>query len=381
MRIVIVGGGIVGCSTAYYLCEKRKWIVEEMKKKTEQDEIVVIDSVGIAGAASGRAGGFLARDWHEGATAKLAKRSFDLHKELAERFGASKIGYRSVCALQPTCPAVGGAVGSKRWYRCEGEEEPPLIASRERAAQVIPERLVKQMFDASDAKLIVGHVVGLSREKDDRLSVEYSTPSSSVKSTLLADAVLFACGPWTGDVTKRCGYEMKDVVKGQKAASILLKPRAKAASLDDSMLFVDWRGDRRAGELELYPRLDGLYVCGCGSSPGPVNELPAEVTIATTSKDILLRCAAEVCPEHFSAVEKSQILRATACYLPVTRRGIVAGALDRHVFVATGHSCWGILNGPATGSGMAGMILSSLYPRTDAFSKDHDVSLLKPFSC
>ena len=60
-----------------------------------------------------------------------------------------------------------------------------------------------------------------------------------------------------------------------------------------------------------------------------------------------------------SALDGADILRETACYLPVATTGdIVAGTLNDGVFVATGHSCWGILNGPATGQGLAELILS-----------------------
>ena len=50
-RILVVGGGIVGCSTAYFLA------------KAGYTNLAVYEAVGVAHAASGRAGGFLAADW------------------------------------------------------------------------------------------------------------------------------------------------------------------------------------------------------------------------------------------------------------------------------------------------------------------------------
>lgn len=59
-----------------------------------------------------------------------------------------------------------------------------------------------------------------------------------------------------------------------------------------------------------------------------------------------------------SALAGAPLLRETACYLPVANTGeIIAGELQPGIFVATGHSCWGILNGPATGQGMAELML------------------------
>ena len=53
-KIVIVGGGIIGCSTAYYLT------------KLGHRNVTLIEAVEVAHAASGRAGGFLALDWCDG---------------------------------------------------------------------------------------------------------------------------------------------------------------------------------------------------------------------------------------------------------------------------------------------------------------------------
>lgn len=36
------------------------------------------------------------------------------------------------------------------------------------------------------------------------------------------------------------------------------------------------------------------------------------------------------------------------------------------VFIATGHSCWGILNGPATGAVMADLIATGTTDKLDA---------------
>ncbi len=70
MRIVICGAGAIGAATAYYAaCAGAD---------------VVVERQGVACAASGKSDGFLARDWCEGsALAPLARRSFDLHGELA----------------------------------------------------------------------------------------------------------------------------------------------------------------------------------------------------------------------------------------------------------------------------------------------------------
>jgi hypothetical protein len=83
MRVLICGGGVIGASIAYFL--SRRGVAA-----------TVIERVGLASAASGKAGGFLALDWCDGTPLEpLARRSFALHAQLAQELG-SDWGYRRV---------------------------------------------------------------------------------------------------------------------------------------------------------------------------------------------------------------------------------------------------------------------------------------------
>jgi glycine/D-amino acid oxidase-like deaminating enzyme len=74
-RIVICGGGAIGAAIAYF-CSRRG------------AQPIVIERHEVGGAASGKSGGFLALDWCRGsALDRLARRSFELHAELAEQLG------------------------------------------------------------------------------------------------------------------------------------------------------------------------------------------------------------------------------------------------------------------------------------------------------
>src|SRR5438445_3553508 len=75
MHVVICGGGVVGVCTAYFLA--RRGI-----------DVTVVERSGVACAASGKAGGFLARDWCAGSPLDaLTRRSFALHASLVEDLG------------------------------------------------------------------------------------------------------------------------------------------------------------------------------------------------------------------------------------------------------------------------------------------------------
>ena len=75
MASVIIGAGIIGTSTAYYLSES----------STSPSDIHLIEaSPQLFASASGYAAGFLARDWFPPSLSSLGALSFDLHRQLAE---------------------------------------------------------------------------------------------------------------------------------------------------------------------------------------------------------------------------------------------------------------------------------------------------------
>jgi glycine/D-amino acid oxidase-like deaminating enzyme len=103
MRVAICGGGVIGASIAYFL--SRYGIT-----------VTVIESTGVACAASGKSGGFLARDWCDGSPlAALAQRSFDLHAQLDEEV-VGDWGYRRFDTYVGFAgfPSRGGAYESYR---------------------------------------------------------------------------------------------------------------------------------------------------------------------------------------------------------------------------------------------------------------------------
>jgi glycine/D-amino acid oxidase-like deaminating enzyme len=81
---VILGTGIIGVSTAYYLSQSQ----------SPSSIHLVEPSPTLFASASGFAGGFLAKDWFSPSVAAVGALSFAEHKKLAEEFGGrEKWGY------------------------------------------------------------------------------------------------------------------------------------------------------------------------------------------------------------------------------------------------------------------------------------------------
>src|SRR5207245_11171598 len=95
MRVLICGGGVIGASIAYFL-------------SCRGVEAIVIERTGLACAASGKSGGFLALDWCDGTRLEpLARRSFALHARLGQEID----GDGAIAASPPM--AASPAIGSK----------------------------------------------------------------------------------------------------------------------------------------------------------------------------------------------------------------------------------------------------------------------------
>src|SRR5215472_5649728 len=101
-RIVICGGGAIGAAIAYFTSRRGA-------------RPTVIERHAVAGAASGKSGGFLALDWCRGSPLDpLARRSFALHAELAEAL-ANPWGYRRLTTYAGYALETSARISRHSW--------------------------------------------------------------------------------------------------------------------------------------------------------------------------------------------------------------------------------------------------------------------------
>lgn len=89
-HIVIIGAGIIGVCTAYYLTRHKDF-------DSTKHHITLLESTRVAGGASGKSGGLLAT-W--AFPLQIAPYSFQLHQELADEYGGNDLwDYRRLTSL------------------------------------------------------------------------------------------------------------------------------------------------------------------------------------------------------------------------------------------------------------------------------------------
>ena len=341
MHVVVCGGGVIGASAAFFLSERGT-------------QVTVIERCGVACAASGKSGGFLALDWNDHSPlSALARRSFALHGELAGRLDADW-GYRRVETLSVAASARR-ALADRRFtdlpdWVGDGTALQGRLGTAETTAQVHPGLFTGALMDAAQnngARLVIGSVEGIA------LSPDGGTATGVVASgeTIAADAVVIAMGPWSVVAAE---WLPLPAVYGLKGQSLIFRPQSPASA---HAIFADVEtGDGEVLSPEIYPRPDGtIYVCGL-SSEEPLPADPAHVAPEAGRSARLRAIAGTVAP----GLHEAELVAEQACYRPVTRDGLpLIGPVSgiNGAYVATGHSVWGILNAPATGEALAELIL------------------------
>ncbi|KAF8427417.1 FAD dependent oxidoreductase [Tirmania nivea] len=435
-NIVIIGGGIIGCTTAYYLTRHSSY---DPKLHT----ITLIEATRIAGGASGKAGGLLAI-WAY--PSNIVPLSFRLHADLArEHNGEENWGYRRITCgdlevegrdwsdqdlpkghslgkrrndrNEATSGVVRGIPEDLNWIvqdQIKGYEE---IGDTDATAQVHPYFFTTSMIRLAvekGAKVIIGSVTalsyvdvpGVSHQKtpppspalsSTSLSSTSSSPSrrkgvngvvyldhSNKERVLEASDVVLAAGPWTAKLYPSApisglrahsvtitptepvsAYALftKIIVPPRPHSSLSLSPRSGSWSPMEPVV--------TSASPEIYARGNEIYVCGEGDMEVELPATTSEVEVDENRCDELISQVASISDQ----IREGIVTRKQACYLPIVNIGglgpLIGETGVEGLLLASGHSCWGINNAPATG-----VIISELV--FDGKSKSADIRSMDP---
>ena len=317
-HVIVCGAGVVGASVAYFLARRGV-------------RVTVVERSGVACAASGKSGGFLALDWCDGSPlGPLARESFALHAELARELGTDH-GYRRMETFMLAARERGGRPGGHRvpapaWLDGEGTVIEAL-GTAETTAQVDPAR-----FTAGAARSGAGPWRGAAAGCRGEGAARRRRRPLGERRRHRRRGRCRRPGHGPVDGPRRRGLPLPRI-RGLKGHSVTLA----AAGVPPHALFVDYRtADGQRFEPEIFPRPGGeVYVCGM-ADPAPLPASPDAVEVSEDACAVLARAAGRVSTHLASA----RVIRRQACYRPVTDDGLpligpvpgVAGA-----FVATGH--------------------------------------------
>ncbi|KAL8685414.1 MAG: hypothetical protein Q9218_007776 [Villophora microphyllina] len=387
-EIVIIGGGIIGCTSAYFLTRHPSYDPSKHK-------ITLLEASKVAGGASGKAGGLLAL-WAY--PTNIVPLSYRLHAQLAQEHGGeSRWGYRQIHCGQLTAKgrpnqtknstdgqsAKGDSVSlNKRdgkalgkvtaaglpkdlnWFSPDSVRDYSEMGDPSTTAQVHPYHFTTSMASLAQEKglnIILGSATSIDTADNNSAvkSVTYEDKSTKETHTIPATDVIIAAGPWASRI-----YHPAPI-SGMRAHSVTITPSkpisAYAIFTEISLPASFGRGNTntflksksrtsKTVTPEIYARPNNeAYACGEGDHLVP---LPKTTEDVETDLD---RCQDIV--DYVSSIsdelKDGEVTARQACYLPnVTGGGggpLVGETGVTGLLLASGHTCWGIQNGPGTG--------------------------------
>ncbi|KAK7987306.1 hypothetical protein PG989_007621 [Apiospora arundinis] len=445
--ITIVGGGIIGCCAAYFLTRHpaysadihRITLLESSSTSTGgrtadsiQDPATLLppESVskrnpaheGIAGGASGKAGGLLAL-W--AFPQNIVPLSFKLHDDLAKEHGGDrKWGYRRCYASQVDCSArlppgftggkdenmtaadnaqregnhdEGASKGLHKDHKKSAKALKKLgapedldwldaehalggydnMGTPDNTAQVHPElftRAMAQMAEDRGVKIVTGaKATAINKSSDGKSVVSVTYEKDGKQETLPTTDCIVAAGPWTSKLLPQIP------VTASRAHSVVIKtpktvsPYALFTAINLPSGFPSPTPEHSPGstagqrqalkrmqivEPEIYARPDGTAYA-CGPTD---QTAPLPATNAEVEVDEA-RCR-DIIDQVGSISDDlgrdGQVLARQACYLPQGGPFIGEVGGTQGLTVAAGHTCWGIQNAPGTGKLISEIVLEGM---------------------
>ncbi|KAL4966415.1 NAD(P)/FAD-dependent oxidoreductase [Aspergillus stella-maris] len=410
MSTVILGGGIIASSIAYYLTEQDPSVGPNIH--------IIESSDALFSSASGYAAGFLAKDWFEPSLLPLGELSFNLHESLSKEHGGDKKwGFMKGVALSlgSTEAAKNGKRGDD-WLRSgtsraeTATSEPILtegpgwltrqqgtaverISEGDDVAQVDPLRLSHFLLEKALSRGVKLHqpytATSLTTDSSNSITgVEIRNIHTKTPATLPCTNLIIAAGSWTPRVftslfpTSKTKFPMYPL-----AGYSLLVNSPRYSEQDEKRVggshAVFTTHPPSAGfSPEIFSREGGeIYIAGLNSTTIPVPDRVEDLKRYFDEgqmkklKDVTIRLMGKLPDGKTESTENVKnendltITREGLCLRPVSERGVpfvcrvqdsaLGGVMTSNgggVFVAAGHGPWGISLALGTGRVMVDLV-------------------------
>ena len=350
--VVIIGGGIAGCSAAYYLAQNGI-------------TSTIIEREDIASQASGyNAGGLNPLEGHgwPDPLLPMALQSFRLHQELwrqiPEETGIDYHGrFSSILKvaftedelpdLRDTLATFNGT--TEPGFSAEWLEREDVLAIEPRVSPDIIGGVRAAGNGALDGQEFTQALAAAAVNRGSRVvntsAIGLRLGNGRVESVVTSDgeiscaALLIAAGPWCRTAEQWLDIAIPvDPLKGQ-----IIRLQPDGPGLEYELI--------GAGS-SMYAKADGLIWCGATEE-----EAGFDLSLTEEARELILKNAVRLVPSLANAATA----RHTACLRPVTPDWIpIVGSAPGwdNVYISAGGQKKGILLGPAMGKGVAELIAS-----------------------
>lgn len=332
--------------------------------------------------------------------------SYRLHTELAkEHGGKDRWGYREVnCgqlvvrgralhekkaedgiseSLQKRSAAALSKLKSAKIPQDLDWIEPELLRAYEsmsgpgETAQVHPYLFTTSMAELAEeegAKIVLGQVTEIARSDDAVESVTYTDQASGESHTIFATDVVVAAGPWTKSLLPEAP------ISAMRAHSVVIRPTRPVSAytlFTNIEIPANFNPSKKSRATvaapEIYARPDEtVYACGEGDRTIPLPKTSAEVEVDQERCQEIIDQVGSISDQ----LRDGEVRTRQACYLPNVSSGggpLVGLTGVNGLYLAAGHTCWGIQNAPGTGKVISEFVfegkatsakIGSLDPRT-----------------
>lgn len=211
---------------------------------------------------------------------------------------------------------------------------------------------IAKLAQENGAKLKIGAATSIGYSGDAVESITYTDKSTGASSTIPATDVLVSAGPWTRSVVPEAP------ISATRAHSVVIRPTrpVSAHTLFTEVEIPDPSKQSRPiyAAPEIYARPDEtVYCCGDGDHTVPLPETTADVEVDPKRCKDIIQQVGSISDE----LRDGEIRAQQACYLPnvaALRGGPLVGlTATKGLYIAAGHTCWGIQNAPGTGKVMS----------------------------
>ncbi len=350
--VVIIGGGAVGSSIAYYLA-------------SEGSSVTIVERDSIGNHASGFSGGLLNPTSETGKLVPLHHQSFRMHREMLDRV-QEESGVDAQVLVMPHIELVltEAEIPVQRaelerisqfpdfksaWLEPdEVRKLEPRITEDLYGGVLVEDVIILDSYnlalanaraaEARGAEIVLREATGIIYEKDRAVGVTLGQDRIS------CDAVVLALGPWSG--TASLWLDIDVPIAPQKGELVRLE------GLDPPFGF-HLRAFHSGIHSSVYQKGDGLIWMGATKEDGS----GFDTSLSHDALESISLIGMRMVPE----LESHKLVLQTACLRPVTPDGDpILGRVPgkESMFIATGTAGQGILLAPVIGRAIADLVMT-----------------------